>query len=160
MANPLSLLVNGVCGRMGFRIVHLAAEDSRFQVAAGLEYAEHPKHGFDLGLVMALPNLEGIKITHSWPRDRRVDVVIDVSSPEGTAALLPVCRADRIPMVVATTGHSVEQMKNLKEAGHDMPLLVAANLSLGMNLIQALAQRVGATIEFVNNRGTTFNIRF
>ena len=37
---------------------------------------------------------------------------------------------------------------------------IAGEGSLGMNLIQALAQRVGATIEIVNNRGTTFNIRF
>ncbi len=138
MATSLSLLVNGVCGRMGFRVVHLAADDPRFQVAAGLEHSAHPKLGLDLGLVMGLPQLEGIAITHEWPKDRRIDVVIDVSSPEGTAMLLPMCRVDKIPMIVATTGHSVEQMANLKEAGHDMPLLVAANLSLGMNLMMKL----------------------
>ena len=90
MANPLTLLVNGVCGRMGHRVVHLAAEDQRFQVAAGLENASHPKLGLDLGLVMALPALEGIQITREWPTDRTIEVVIDVSSPEGTAALRPV----------------------------------------------------------------------
>jgi 4-hydroxy-tetrahydrodipicolinate reductase len=146
MATPLSLLVNGVCGRMGFRVVHLAADDSRFQVAAGLEHAMHPKHGLDLGHVMGLPNLEGISITHEWPKDRRIDVVIDVSSPEGTSRLLPMCRVDKIPMIVATTGHSVEQMASLKEAGHDMPLLVAANLSLGMNLMMKLVGQAASAL--------------
>lgn len=147
MAAPLSLLVNGVCGRMGHRVVHLAADDPRFQVAAGLENANHPKAGLDLGLVMALPQLEGIKVTHHWPQDRIIDVVIDVSSPEGTEALLPICRADRIPMIVATTGHSVDQMKTLKEAGHDMPLLVAANLSLGMNLLMKLVAQAATALK-------------
>jgi len=146
MANPLSLLVNGVCGRMGVRIVHLAADDPRFQVAAGLEHAEHPKQGLDLGMVMALPELEGIAITKSWPQDRTIDVVIDVSSPEGAMALLPTCRADRIPMIVASTGQSVEQMAILKEAAHDMPLLVAANLSLGMNLLMKLVAQAASSL--------------
>jgi len=146
MPNPLSLLVNGVCGRMGFRVTHLAVEDSRFQVAAGLEHLGHLKYGHDLGQVMGLPNLEGITITHEWPKDRTIDVVIDVSSPEGTASLLPMCRADRIPMIVATTGHTVEQMSNLKEAAHDMPLLVAANLSLGMNLMMKLVGQAAASL--------------
>src|SRR5262245_14457577 len=109
MANPISLLVNGVCGRMGHRVVHLAAEDNRFEIAAGTESADHPKIGQNLGEVMALPQLQSITVAHHWPKDRRIDVVIDVSSPEGTTVLLPLCRADRIPMVVATTGHSVEQ---------------------------------------------------
>ncbi|HQR05962.1 MAG TPA: 4-hydroxy-tetrahydrodipicolinate reductase [Gemmatales bacterium] len=146
MPTPLSLLVNGVCGRMGFRVVHLAADDPRFQVAAGLEYAGHPKHGLDLGHVMGLPNLEGISITDKWPTDRRIDVVIDVSSPEGTALLLTKCRADKIPMIVATTGHSVAQMANLREAAHDMPLLVAANLSLGMNLMMKLVGQAALSL--------------
>lgn len=147
MASPISLLINGVCGRMGHRVVHLAAQDQRFQVAAGIEYAEHPKQGLDLGLVMALPDLEGIKITEQWPKDRIIDVVIDVSSPEGTAALLPKCKVDRIPMIVATTGHSVAQMKELNEAGHEMPLLVTANLSMGMNLLMKLVAQAAAALK-------------
>ncbi|MBL8823923.1 MAG: 4-hydroxy-tetrahydrodipicolinate reductase [Planctomycetia bacterium] len=147
MANEISLLVNGVCGRMGLRIIHLASADKRFQVAAGLEHADHPKGGMDLGLVAALPELEGIAITHAWPKDRVIDLVIDVSSPEGTASLLPLCKVDRIPMVVATTGHSVQQMNALKEAAHDMPLLVAANLSLGMNLMMKLVGQAAAALK-------------
>ncbi len=147
MANSISLLVNGVCGRMGTRIVHLATNDSRFTVAAGLEYPQHPKLGLDLGLVMALPDLEGIKIDDKWPTDRVIDLVIDVSSPEGTAAILPHCRGARIPMVVATTGHTVEQMRALKEAAHEMPLLVTANLSLGMNLLMKLVGQAAAALK-------------
>jgi 4-hydroxy-tetrahydrodipicolinate reductase len=148
MSDTISILVNGVCGRMGTRIVHLASGDQRFKVVGGLEYAGHPKQGQDLAEVMALPNLKGLKIGSQWPTDHRnVEVVIDVSSPEGTAMILPHCRAARLPMVVATTGHSVEQMKHLKEAAHEMPLLVTANLSLGMNLLMKLVGQAAAALK-------------
>lgn len=147
MAEPISLLINGVCGRMGHRVVHLAAEDPRFQVAAGLELPEHPKVGLDLGQVMGLPELEGIKITSKWPDDRAVDVVIDFSSPDGTAYLLDVCRKDHIPLIVATTGHSIAQRHALDEAGHETAVLVAANLSLGMNLLMKLLAQASAALK-------------
>lgn len=147
MAQPLGLLVNGVCGRMGTRIVHLAHEDSRFEVVAGLEGTQHPKLGLDLGKVMGIVALEGHTISSNWPLDTRVDVAIDVSSPEGTASLLTKCQTDHIPLVVATTGHSVEQMKALKAAAHEMPILVAANLSLGMNLLMKLVGQAAASLK-------------
>jgi 4-hydroxy-tetrahydrodipicolinate reductase len=147
MTQPLRLLINGVCGRMGTRMVHLAHEDARFTVAAGLEYAEHPKKGLDLGKVMGLPDLEGHTIHTKWPANTHVDVAIDVSSPEGTAALLAKCQADHIPLVVATTGHSVDQMKVLKAASHEMALLVTANLSLGMNLLMKLVGQAAAALK-------------
>src|SRR4051794_13415052 len=101
MRDSISLLINGVCGRMGQRVVHLATADPRFQVAAGLETPVHSKIGHDLGQVMGLSELEGISITSAWPFDRKIDVVIDFSSPDGTAYLLDVCRQDHIPLVVA-----------------------------------------------------------
>ncbi len=146
MADQIALLINGVCGRMGHRVVHLASEDERFRIVAALESDQHTKHGEDLGEVMGREDLAGIPVSSEWPAEKRIDVVIDFSSPEGTAALLPICRNDRIPLVVATTGHSVGQMKVLKEAGHEMPLLMAANLSLGMNLLMKLLAEASAAL--------------
>jgi 4-hydroxy-tetrahydrodipicolinate reductase len=147
MADVISLLINGVCGRMGHRLVHLASEDSRFRIAAALESPGHPKLGMDLGLVMGRNNVAGLAITATWPANESIDAVIDFSNPLGTMQLLPVCRKDHIPMVVATTGHSVEQMNELKEAGHDMPLLISANFSLGMNLLMKLLAQAAAALK-------------
>ncbi|HMO35299.1 MAG TPA: 4-hydroxy-tetrahydrodipicolinate reductase [Gemmatales bacterium] len=147
MSDRLNLLINGVCGRMGTRIVHLAQADARFRVVAGLESRGHPQHGLYLGHVVGLPELEGIHITSQWPSEQLIDVVIDVSSPEGTAAILPHCRASRRPLVVASTGHSIEQMRDLKESAHEMPLLVTANLSLGMNVLMKLVGHAAAALK-------------
>jgi 4-hydroxy-tetrahydrodipicolinate reductase len=147
MPERISLLVNGVCGRMGHRVAHLACADSRFEVAAGLETPQHPKIGQDLGQVMGLPELKGIPIAVTWPAGRRVDVVVDFSSPDGTQFLLEVCRKDHIPMVVATTGHSIAQRHALDAAGHETALLVAANLSLGMNLMMKLLAQAASALK-------------
>src|SRR5262245_46352442 len=147
MPDRISLLVNGVCGRMGQRVAHLAAADRRFEVVAGLETPQHPKVGQDLGQVTGQSELQGIPITANWPFDRMVDVVIDFSSPDGTQFLLEVCRKDHIPMVVATTGHSIAQRHALDAAGHETPLLVAANLSLGMNLLMKLLAQAASALK-------------
>jgi 4-hydroxy-tetrahydrodipicolinate reductase len=147
MPEKISLLINGVCGRMGQRVVHLAAADPRFVIAAGLELPEHPKLGYDLGKVTGMPGLEGTPITSSWPRELPVDVVIDFSSPDGTAYLVGVCRKERIPLVVATTGHSLAQRHALDEAGNEIAILVAANLSLGMNLLMKLLGQAAAALK-------------
>jgi 4-hydroxy-tetrahydrodipicolinate reductase len=50
-------------------------------------------------------------------------------------------------LIVATTGHTIQQLKALKEAAHEMPLLVAANLSLGMNLMMKLLAQAAAALK-------------
>ena len=47
----LPIAVNGAAGRMGQRLVALAAEDSDLQLAAALEFPGHPRLGDDAGLV-------------------------------------------------------------------------------------------------------------
>jgi len=147
MTNPIGLLINGVCGRMGRRLVHLASQDDRFCIVAALETTDHPKFGHDLGMVIGQPSLEGLLITSEWPGNRSVEAVIDFSTPHGTAELLPICRKDHIPMVIATTGHSAVQLEALQEAGHELPLLMSSNFSLGMNLLMKLLAMTASALK-------------
>lgn len=136
--DKIALAVNGVCGRMGHRVVHLASETPGFFVAVGLESKDNPKLSLDLGEVMGLDSLRGRSIVSSIPHKQRVDAVIDFSSPAGVKEILITCLERKIPLVVATTGLGVEMLKSLKEAAHEIPVLLAPNLSLGMNLLMKL----------------------
>jgi 4-hydroxy-tetrahydrodipicolinate reductase len=49
--------------------------------------------------------------------------------------------------VVATTGHSIAQRHALDEAGHETAVLVAANLSLGMNLLMKLLSQASTALK-------------
>lgn len=74
------------------------------------------------------------------------DVAIDFSLPAGTAAILPLVRAARIPLVVGTTGHDEAGLAALDAAAKVIGVLVSSNMSLGVNLLFALARAASKTL--------------
>src|SRR4051794_16029337 len=99
------IAVNGACGRMGQRIIHLAREDKELQLAAALEMPGHPQQGRDIGEVIGVGAV-GVVVSNLLPAEKKVDAIIDFSMPDGTMAVLPLAVSRKIPLVVATTGHS------------------------------------------------------
>jgi 4-hydroxy-tetrahydrodipicolinate reductase len=132
--------INGAAGRMGQRLVHLICEDKELTLAAALEAADHPYQGRDIGEVAGLGPL-GVPIHTDVPREQRLDVLIDFSLPEGTMAVLPLCVERRIPLVVATTGHTPEQREEIEAAAHQTALLMAPNMSLAVNVLFQLVRQ-------------------
>jgi 4-hydroxy-tetrahydrodipicolinate reductase len=144
--------INGACGRMGQRLIQLAQEDKSLTVAAALDAPGHPNQGRDIGEVVGLGPL-GVKVCSSLPLEQRLDVVIDFSLPEGTMAVLPVCVERRIPLVVATTGHTPSQKKEIEEAAHETALLMAPNMSLAVNVLMKLVRQAAEVL-----RGRGFDV--
>jgi 4-hydroxy-tetrahydrodipicolinate reductase len=136
--------INGICGRMGQRVAQLALEDQEFVLAAGLDAPAHPCQGRDVGEVIGVGKLE-VPVRAELPLETRLDVLIDFSMPGGTMAVLPLCVARRIPLIVATTGHSADQRRQIEEAAHETALLMAPNMSLAVNLLMKLV-REAATV--------------
>ncbi len=144
--------VNGACGRMGQRIVQLAHEDKELTLGAALESAGHPQQGRDIGEVTGLGPL-GVTVRPDIPLEQRLDVVIDFSTPEGTMAVLPTCVQRRIPLVVATTGHTAAQRQEIEAAAHETALLMAPNMSLAVNLLMKLVRQAAEAL-----RGRNFDV--
>lgn len=63
------------------------------------------------------------------------EVVLDVTSPAGTEEILSYCLKRSLPLVIGTTGHSPLQTQKIKEASFHIPLLLASNFSLGIDLL-------------------------
>jgi 4-hydroxy-tetrahydrodipicolinate reductase len=144
--------INGAAGRMGQRLVYLAVADPELSLAAALEAPGNPHLGQDIGEICGLGKL-GIIVRSDLPLTQRVEVIIDFSAPEGTMSVLPLCIQRRIPLVVATTGHTPEQKKEIEEAAHETALLMAPNMSLSVNILFHLVRK---TAEMV--RGKDFDI--
>ena len=72
--------INGACGRMGQRLVHLAHEDPALAVGAALEAPGHPHQGRDVGEVCGLGRL-GVPVRDGITPELRLDVVVDFSQP-------------------------------------------------------------------------------
>jgi 4-hydroxy-tetrahydrodipicolinate reductase len=144
-----TIAINGAGGRMGQRLVALAADDHALKVVAALDAPGAPALGRDAGEVAGVGRT-GTPITSELPLEPRPECVIDFSAPAGTMAVLPVCVARRIPLVVATTGHTDAQKAEIEAAAHDTAVLFAPNMSLVVNLLFKL---VKLTAEALNGKG-------
>jgi 4-hydroxy-tetrahydrodipicolinate reductase len=140
------IAVNGACGRMGQRIVQLALEDKALKLAAALDAPGHPQQGRDVGEVVGAGQL-GVPVSSFVPVEQRLDVMIDFSMPEGTMAVLPTCVERRIPIVVATTGHSPAQRREIEAAAHQTAVLMAPNMSLAVNVLMKLVRQAALVLK-------------
>jgi 4-hydroxy-tetrahydrodipicolinate reductase len=138
--------VNGACGRMGLRIIQLAHEDKDLTVAAALETPGHPQQGRDIGEVAGLGQI-GVRVSPFVPVEQRLNVMIDFSIPEGTMAVLPLCLERCIPLVVATTGHTPPQKKEIEAAAHHTAILMAPNMSLAVNVLMKLVRQAAEVLK-------------
>jgi 4-hydroxy-tetrahydrodipicolinate reductase len=139
------IAVNGACGRMGQRIVQLAREDKDLALAAALDMPGHPQQGRDIGEIAGMGAI-GVFVSNILPAEQRIDVLIDFSLPEGTMSVLPICVERKIPIVVATTGHSPAQKRDIEAAAHHTPLLMAPNMSLAVNVLMYLCKQAGTLL--------------
>lgn len=128
--------IHGAAGRMGQRLIALAAADPGLKVAAALESPQHPRLGQDAGQVAGVGNLD---LPLAAKLEAPVDVVIDFSSPAGAMAILETCRQRGVRLVLATTGLEGEHIERIRQASKTIPLLWAPSMSLAVNLAMKLS---------------------
>jgi 4-hydroxy-tetrahydrodipicolinate reductase len=138
------LVVVGAAGRMGGRIIALAAESGQFDILAAVERPDHPDIGKDVGLVAVAGPLN-IKLAGIYP-EIAADVAIDFSQPDATAKTVDWCLKNKIALVAGTTGLSDQQREKIKAASAKIPVLYATNMSVGMNVLFNLAGKVAAML--------------
>ena len=122
MSTPLHLAINGANGRMGRALQALLRDDARFALASAITASDE------------------------WRNAPKLDVVIDFSTPAGFEAALSHCRAHKIALVCGTTGLDAAQRNKLQEAARDIPVLYAANFSLGIAVLTKLLREAARAL--------------
>jgi 4-hydroxy-tetrahydrodipicolinate reductase len=135
----------GCGGRMGRLLVAEIGQTPRAQLAGGIDAAPSVI-GRDLGTLAGGESL-GLFATAD-PNDLLAasDVVIDFSVPAATSALAGSAAAAGIALVIGTTGLSAGQQAAIDAAARLVPVVQAANFSLGVNLLLALVERAAAAL--------------
>ncbi|QDU60034.1 4-hydroxy-tetrahydrodipicolinate reductase [Planctomycetes bacterium Pan216] len=128
--------VHGACGRMGRRVVAAVHAHPDVALAAALESSHSKELGNDIGEVCGLGDV-GVQVSAEMPKD--LDAVIDFSVPEASLALAERCAEQGTALLVATTGFSAEDRERLMTYAERIPLMVAANCSLVVNVLMKLA---------------------
>jgi 4-hydroxy-tetrahydrodipicolinate reductase len=146
MSNEIRLAVHGAAGRMGRRVIALAAEDQAFEITAAIDCEGNSLLGQDAGAIAGIPPI-GVPLSSDWPQT--ADVVIDFSLPQALDTCVAKCAAAKIPLVVATTGLSEAQKSALANAGQNIPIVWAPSMSMAVNLTMKLTQQITETLKDV-----------
>ena len=135
----ITLGINGAAGRMGQRLVALAAEDHELRLVAALEQPGQALLGKDAG---AIAGAEPLAVPVTEQCETVPQVMIDFSVPAGMHRAIEMCRAQGTALVIGTTGFGDEGEQAIDAAAQDIAVLQAPNMSLGVNLLFALAGQV------------------
>jgi 4-hydroxy-tetrahydrodipicolinate reductase len=126
----IKVLINGACGRMGKEVEKIVEASEIMTVAAKVD-----KMAAESGCYTDINDFSG-----------EADVIIDFSNHLGTKDLLDYAVKNNIPTVVATTGHTDEELALIEDAGKKIAVFHSANMSLGVALLCELAVKAAATM--------------
>lgn len=143
------IAISGILGRMGRTIAKLGYEDSKVEIVAGIESPDCAHSHDTVGEVIGT-DLNAPIITDLAEIIDIVDVVIEFSnSTEAAMSHLRLLAADKNKkgMVIGTTGFNEEEIKEIKELSKDLPVVLAPNMSIGVNLLFKLVQEAAKALK-------------
>lgn len=127
------IAVVGAAGRMGKTLIE-AVQQSPADLTAAIDRPDSSLIGADAGELAALGKLGVVLSGDLAAQLDAFDVLIDFTHPGVTLQNLSLCRQAGKSMVIGTTGFSADEKQMLSEAARDIPIVFAANFSVGVNL--------------------------
>lgn len=134
----IKVSVSGAAGRMGRAIINAVMDNPEIVLTGALETPGHSMLGSDAGDVAAVGKV-GVKITDNIKRAfKEADVIIDFSTPEASMKNIENAASLKKAIVVGTTGFSVQQRDRIKTLASGTSLVMAPNMSVGVNVLLRL----------------------
>ena len=127
----MNIIITGANGRMGRMLADTAAQSGEHTVAARVS----PSYYTDSaqGTYPVLRQYDGT-----------ADVVIDFSNHAATPEVTEYCVRRGLPLVIATTAQTEEDMALIRKAAETVPVFLSANMSIGVALLAELAKKAAA----------------
>jgi 4-hydroxy-tetrahydrodipicolinate reductase len=148
LAEPVvtHVAILGVSGRMGRSLVRAIRDSTDFTLSGALASPTSAALGRDAGeLAQTVP--AAVEVTSNRERAlAKAEVAIDFTLPEALADNLAAVSRAAIPIVIGTTGLDAARQAQLRRASESLPILVAPNMSLAMNLLFGLVGRAAAAL--------------
>lgn len=124
---------------MGRELCRTALETEGFELAGGVVEPGTPDLGADLGELCGW-GTAGVSATEAPPDD--ADALIEFTTPEATVEHLSYGR----PVVIGTTGLSGEQLIRVEQAANASPIVLAPNMSVGVNLLREMVRELSGKL--------------
>ncbi len=121
------ILLSGCFGRMGGAVISAARENNRIEIISGVDISSGES---------SFPVYKSI-----FENIEKPDVIIDFSHHTSLPAIMEYAVKNNIPAVIATTGHTDEELEIMREAAKTIPVFFSRNMSIGVNLLIALSRK-------------------
>lgn len=134
----MKIVIVGQTGKMGSEISFLAKQRGH-QILAGVSSRQESSRGqIENRVVASLDSLDADDI----------DVVIDFSGIEVFDQVVEWCAKKKVALVSGTTGISPNHKLTLEKGSKHTPIVYSANMSLGVNVLAGLLERLGPLKDF------------
>lgn len=137
--STLGIAVAGAAGRMGRTVIQAVAEAEDARLAAALEMPEHESAGRDAGTLAGVGE-QGVRIVDREADMGPFDVLIDFTNAASALTHLEECARRERPAVIGATGFDDSQKAAVRESATRIPVVLAPNMSVGVNLCLRLLE--------------------
>lgn len=124
----VNIAICGANGKMGRMVYSCALERDDIDVVCGVDVNTNTYADFPIYEKPSMIN-------------EKVDVIVDYSHPSALSDVLSYALTNGIAVIFATTGYSEQQIAEIKKASEQIPIFFTFNMSLGINLLCALAKK-------------------
>src|SRR5215470_8136976 len=131
-----------VCGRMGGAVVRAVVQSPGLNLTATIDKRGSARLGKDAGEISAAGHLDVPVSETIEPHLKSNNVIVDFTNPEASLITLRAAARKKIPMVIGTTGFNPQQLAEIEKLSRLTPVIVAANTSLGVNLLMNILGKV------------------
>jgi 4-hydroxy-tetrahydrodipicolinate reductase len=142
----INIIVTGATGRMGSRIIAVSAEYHDIRLCGALEKIGHKDIGKDIGLLLGLGEKKVQLGDELENIIRGPEVVIDFTSPSAAIQNMRIVARKGKAMVIGTTGLSKEEIDTVRELSGQIPVVLAPNMSVGVNLLLKVLRDVARVL--------------
>ncbi len=145
--SDMRIAVMGAAGRMGRALLNAVNNQDGCTIAGGIEPEGNPAVGSDLGVLAGIGEI-GVTVTSdALELCTKVDAILDFTAPKATVEFAGLAANARIVHVIGTTGFTTEDEAAIEAAARHATIIKAGNMSLGVNLLTALTEKVAAALD-------------
>lgn len=130
----MKIIINGCNGKMGQVLTKQIENDHDLEIVAGIDKTPD-KYENKYPVYKDIFEFKG-----------EADVVIDFSNPYYLPGLLDYCVEKNLPIVIATTGFSKKDYKDIEKSSKKIPIFYSANMSLGINVLIKLVREAAKVL--------------
>ena len=147
MTDQPGIVITGASGRMGQMLINMIAGSGKARLAGCVERPGHAWIGRDVGEAMGGGALGVIVTDDPLEAFASAQAVIDFTTPAATVEFCALAAQARAVHVIGTTGLEAVHLARIESASHHAVIVRAGNMSLGVNLLTRLTQKVAEALD-------------